>query len=241
MRRTLIAGTLALLVAPPRRQRRRQGDASRGSTCGRRRAWPSPPSIVLVTAELQGGDERRGVLLPRSRLGLGRRRQERRTAPTAPPSRPARTLERRFTAEHAYRRAGIYQVKVTLLRSGKAVAVATATVNVRPGVGRHERRRRRVGVTPARGRPPGAAIITSSARSEASSSSAHSASVWSWKAACSAACSRGASAATSIGGPRPGAHHQVGGGEPRHARRCRRRRAGSPRCAPGPARPAGRA
>jgi hypothetical protein len=44
-------------------------------------------------------------------------------------------LERRFTAEHVYRQAGVYNVKVTLKRSDRAVAVANTTVHVRGGLG----------------------------------------------------------------------------------------------------------
>ena len=44
-------------------------------------------------------------------------------------------VQRRFTARHAYRQAGLYRVRVTLLRSGRPLSVANTTVNVRPGLG----------------------------------------------------------------------------------------------------------
>jgi hypothetical protein len=44
-------------------------------------------------------------------------------------------LERRFTAEHAYRRAGVYQVTVKLKRADRSLAAASTTVHVRSGLG----------------------------------------------------------------------------------------------------------
>jgi hypothetical protein len=45
------------------------------------------------------------------------------------------SLERRFTANHAYRQAGTYNVKITMRRADRPLAVASATVTVRPGLG----------------------------------------------------------------------------------------------------------
>ena len=44
-------------------------------------------------------------------------------------------IERRFTAEHEYRRAGVYNVKVTMRRTGRSIAASTVRVTVRPGLG----------------------------------------------------------------------------------------------------------
>ena len=51
------------------------------------------------------------------------------------PFEPGGTLERRFTAHHAYRQAGTYNVKITMMRANRTVAVASTTVNVQPGLG----------------------------------------------------------------------------------------------------------
>lgn len=51
------------------------------------------------------------------------------------PLEPGAEMERRYTARHAYRRAGTYNVKVTMRRASRTIAVATATVSVRPGIG----------------------------------------------------------------------------------------------------------
>jgi hypothetical protein len=52
-----------------------------------------------------------------------------------PPFEPGMEMERRFTAEHAYRRAGVYQVTVRLKRADRSLAVASTTVHVRAGLG----------------------------------------------------------------------------------------------------------
>ena len=133
MRRIATLITLALLAAPlgagaEAKPRRPRLDV---------RATPRmafSPTVVLVTAELQGGDDAEEYYCPEvswdwddgARSGHGA---------DCPAYEPGAQLERRFTATHAYRRAGVYTVKVTLKRSGKPLAVATATVNVRPGAG----------------------------------------------------------------------------------------------------------
>lgn len=92
------------------------------------------PTVVFVTAELQGGDDIEEFYCPElvwdwddgGRSAHGE---------DCPPFEPGMELDRRFTAEHAYRRSGVYNVKVILRRSGRTLAMATATVNVRPGAG----------------------------------------------------------------------------------------------------------
>jgi hypothetical protein len=133
MRRTLIAGTLALLVAPLGAN----ADAKAKKPRLDLRATPRvafSPTVVFVTAELRGGDEAEEYYCPEVAWDWDDGGKSSHGA-DCPAYEPGATLERRFTAEHAYRRAGTYRVKVTLLRSGKAVAVASATVNVRPGLG----------------------------------------------------------------------------------------------------------
>ena len=77
----------------------------------------------------------RPALLSRDRMELGRRRQERaRIGPRAARSGRARS-SCRFTAQHAFRQAGTYNVKVTMRKANRPVAVATATVTVRGRAG----------------------------------------------------------------------------------------------------------
>jgi len=92
------------------------------------------PAYVLVTAELTGGEELEEFYCPElmwewddgAKSGHGQ---------DCPPFQPGTELERRFTADHAYRRAGVYNVRVRLMRGGRAVAVASTTITIRPGLG----------------------------------------------------------------------------------------------------------
>jgi hypothetical protein len=44
-------------------------------------------------------------------------------------------IERRFTAEHSYNKAGVYNVKVTMRRANRTIAQQSVKVTVRPGLG----------------------------------------------------------------------------------------------------------
>lgn len=133
MRRVLTALMVAMLVAPFGAQAQSKVRKPRLEL----RATPRmafSPTVVLLTAELQGGDEAEEYYCPEvvwdwDDGGKSAHGQD------CPAYEPGAQLDRRFTAQHAYRQAGVYTVKVTLMRSGKPLAVASATVNVRPGVG----------------------------------------------------------------------------------------------------------
>ena len=132
-RSTMTLVTLALLAAP-------LGAGAEGKARRPRldlRATPRmafSPTVVFVTAELQGGDEAEEYYCPEVSWDWDDGAKSARGS-DCPAYEPGAQLERRFTAEHAYRRAGVYNVKVTLMRSGKPLAVASATINVRPGAG----------------------------------------------------------------------------------------------------------
>jgi hypothetical protein len=92
------------------------------------------PDLVLVTAELRGGVVDEEFYCPALEWDWddgGKSGQE----SDCPPFQPGMELERRFTAEHAYRRAGVYQVRVKLKRANRSVAAASTTVHVRSGLG----------------------------------------------------------------------------------------------------------
>jgi hypothetical protein len=133
MRRTIALMVLALLTAPLGAR----ADAKVRKPRLDLRATPRmafSPTMVYVTAELQGGDEVEQYYCPEVSWDWDDGAKSARGS-DCPAYEPGAQLERRFTAEHAYRRAGVYNVKVTLMRSGKPFAVASATVNVRPGAG----------------------------------------------------------------------------------------------------------
>ena len=93
------------------------------------------PANVLVTAELTGGDDvSDDYYCPEIEWNWddgGKSVHESDCAPLE----AGGTFERRFTAQHAFRQAGTYNVKVTMRKANRPVAVATATVTVRPGAG----------------------------------------------------------------------------------------------------------
>ena len=88
------------------------------------------PSTVFLTAELNGGEDTEEFYCPALVWDWddgGRSAHE----ADCPPFRPGTPVERRFTAEHAYVRPGVYNVTVHMLRSRRPLAVASATVTVR--------------------------------------------------------------------------------------------------------------
>jgi hypothetical protein len=91
------------------------------------------PVMVLATAELrgEGGEEFYCPALEWDWDDGAKSGQE----SDCPPFQPGMELETRFTAEHAYRRAGVYQVTVRLKRADRSLAVASTTIHVRSGLG----------------------------------------------------------------------------------------------------------
>src|SRR6185503_2606647 len=92
------------------------------------------PVNVLLTAELSGGDDVDSLYCPEIEWNWddgGKSVHE----SDCTPLEAGGTFERRFTAQHAFRQAGTYNVKVTMRKANRSVAVATATVTVRPGAG----------------------------------------------------------------------------------------------------------
>jgi hypothetical protein len=92
------------------------------------------PVNILLTAELQGGDDIEDFHCPEVEWDWDDGGKSVHQEDCAPFETGA-ALERRFTANHAYRQAGTYNVKITMRRAERPVAVASATVTVRPGVG----------------------------------------------------------------------------------------------------------
>ena len=92
------------------------------------------PVNVFFTAEFMGGDDLEEYHCPEIEWDWddgGKSVQE----SDCQPFTPGTKIERRFTANHAYRQAGTYNVKITMRRAERPLAVASATVTVRPGLG----------------------------------------------------------------------------------------------------------
>lgn len=88
------------------------------------------PANVFVTAQLNGGDDVEEFYCPALVWDWddgGRSAHQ----PDCPPFQAGTPLERRFSAQHAYVRPGVYNVRVHMLRASRSLAVASATITVR--------------------------------------------------------------------------------------------------------------
>jgi len=92
------------------------------------------PVNVLLTAELSGGDDIEDFHCPEVEWDWDDGGKSVHEADCAP-LEGGGEIERRFTAHHAYRKAGTYNVKMTMRRAKRPLAVASTVVNVRPGLG----------------------------------------------------------------------------------------------------------
>jgi hypothetical protein len=93
------------------------------------------PVRVLLTAELSGGSDVEEYYCPEIEWDWddgGKSVQESDCTPFEP---GVTKIERRFTSDHQYNKAGIYNVRVTMRRSERPIATASVKVTVRPGVG----------------------------------------------------------------------------------------------------------
>lgn len=93
------------------------------------------PAHVLLTAELTGGDDVEEFHCPEIEWDWDDGGKSVHEADCAPFETGVTKIERRFTANHDFRKAGVYDVKVTVRRSNKPLARATVRVTVRPGLG----------------------------------------------------------------------------------------------------------
>ena len=92
------------------------------------------PVNVYLTAELMGGDDVEAFYCPELEWEWGDGGKSVHEA-DCPAYEAGAKIQRRFTTEHEFRRAGIYNVKVTLRRAGRTVAANSVKVTVRPGIG----------------------------------------------------------------------------------------------------------
>jgi len=87
------------------------------------------PVEVLAVAELNGGDDLEEFYCPGLEWDWGDGDRSTHESDCAPFG-PGAELDRRFSARHAYRRAGDYEVRVTLRRAERSIAMATVRVTV---------------------------------------------------------------------------------------------------------------
>jgi hypothetical protein len=92
------------------------------------------PVMVMLTAELVGGDNVEEYHCPELEWDWDDGGKSMHEADCAPFEAGKTTIERRFTADHEYRKAGVYQIKATMRRVNRTLATATVRVTVRPGI-----------------------------------------------------------------------------------------------------------
>ena len=92
------------------------------------------PVTIFLTAELSGGDDVEEYHCPEIEWDWDDGGKSVHEADCTPFQAGVTKIDRRFTAEHEYRRSGVYNIKATLRRTGKSLASATARVTVRPGL-----------------------------------------------------------------------------------------------------------
>ena len=96
------------------------------------------PVNVFVTAELVGGHDVEEYHCPELEWDWDDGGKST-TESDCAPFEAGMKIERRFTAEHEYRRSGTYDVKATLRRAGRTLATQAFRLTVKPGLGETER------------------------------------------------------------------------------------------------------
>src|SRR5439155_2286856 len=94
----------------------------------------SPVNIFLI-AELQGGDDVEEYYCPQLEWDWDDGGKSVHEGDCPPFVTGTTRIERRFTAEHEYRRSGIFTIKVTMRRANRSLAASNVRVTVRPGLG----------------------------------------------------------------------------------------------------------
>jgi hypothetical protein len=90
------------------------------------------PVNVLVIAELRGGDDLEEYYCPEIEWDFDDGTKSTREGDCAP-YQPGAAIERRYSVEHVFRRAGNYDITVTLRHNGKTIKKSNGRLNVRPG------------------------------------------------------------------------------------------------------------
>jgi hypothetical protein len=131
MRTPWVALTIFALAAPAG-----AGPAKGGKPRLNLRATPRvafSPTLVLATAELNAEPAGEEFYCPEVEWDWDDGARSAHTS-DCPAWEQGAEVQRRYTAQHAYRQAGVYKVRIALSRGGRVISVAHTTVNVRPGV-----------------------------------------------------------------------------------------------------------
>jgi hypothetical protein len=93
------------------------------------------PVTVLLVAELKGGDETEQYYCPEIEWDWDDGGKSVHEADCPPFESGTTTIDRRFSQEHHYPRAGIYNVKASFKKSGNTFLSNTIRITVRAGIG----------------------------------------------------------------------------------------------------------
>ena len=92
------------------------------------------PATILFTAELKGGDDVEELYCPEVEWDWGDGGKSV-SEGDCDPWEPGVAIGRRYTGRHEFRRAGVYQVRVILSKSGKRIIQENIRITVKPGLG----------------------------------------------------------------------------------------------------------
>jgi len=92
------------------------------------------PVTVFLTAELTGGDDVEDYYCPQLEWEWGDGGKSVQEGDCAPFEQGVSRIDRRFTTDHEYRRAGVFNISVLLRRANRAIAKADVRVTIRPGM-----------------------------------------------------------------------------------------------------------
>lgn len=138
MTRAALAAVIAVALAAPASAGQAKPEAKLKKPRLDLRATPRmafSPVNIFLTAELQGGDDVEEYYCPQLEWDWDDGGKSVHEGDCPPFVAGATKIERRFTAEHEYRRSGVYTIKVTMRRANRLLAASNVRVTVRPGLG----------------------------------------------------------------------------------------------------------
>ncbi|HVD78707.1 MAG TPA: hypothetical protein VNH43_13915 [Vicinamibacteria bacterium] len=138
MTRVALAAVIAVVLAAPASTGETRPEAKLKKPRLDLRATPRmafSPVNIFLTAELQGGDDVEEYYCPQLEWDWDDGGKSVHEGDCPPFVAGTTKIERRFTAEHEYRRSGIYTIKVTMRRANRSLVASNVRVTIRPGLG----------------------------------------------------------------------------------------------------------
>ena len=138
MTRAALAAVIAVALAAPASAGGTEAEAKLKKPRLDLRATPRmafSPVNIFLTAELQGGDDVEEYYCPQLEWDWDDGGKSVHEGDCPPFVTGTTRIERRFTAEHEYRRAGVFTIKITMRRANRSFAASNVRVTVRPGLG----------------------------------------------------------------------------------------------------------